>query len=46
MTAIAYSVPIGVYEVWQVVLDVILDPKVSQVSERNFQLLGQQDFKV
>ncbi|GFO30328.1 disrupted in renal carcinoma protein 2 homolog [Plakobranchus ocellatus] len=38
VTAIAYSVPIGVYEVWQVVLDVILDPKVSQ------QTAGWMDF--
>ena len=30
VTAIAYSVPIGVYEVWQVVLDVNLHPRVSQ----------------
>ncbi|CAL1545968.1 unnamed protein product [Lymnaea stagnalis] len=30
VTAVAYSVPIGVYEVWQVVLDVIFDSRVSQ----------------
>ena len=30
ITAIAYSVPAGIYEVWQVVLDVNLHPRVSQ----------------
>ncbi|XP_059142167.1 solute carrier family 49 member 4 homolog [Physella acuta] len=30
LTAIAYSVPIGVYEVWQVVLDVNLESRVTQ----------------
>ncbi|KAK0067612.1 disrupted in renal carcinoma protein 2 isoform X2 [Biomphalaria pfeifferi] len=30
ITAIAFSFPAGVYEAWQVVLDVNLDPKVSQ----------------
>ncbi|KAH9500439.1 hypothetical protein Btru_071895 [Bulinus truncatus] len=32
VTAIAFSFPAGVYEAWQVVLDVNLDPKVSQTT--------------
>lgn len=34
--AIAFSVPLGVYESWQVILDINLDSKgISQVSEPN-----------